>query len=486
MSVEKLKKSSIYGAEIAMTNLSFMGAAFATDAEYCSHVPNNCFYDPVIDKIVLFHNDQDSHVGGVGVLRHRTFDPKTLIPSEHTLVYSASNRKIGTTSAIRMLNGDWFVIARQTNGMTVEKYICLKSTDQGANWTNWDLLVSPSVGTYQDQCAGLYQLSSGRLICGLGIQGYHTYVMRSDDMGVTWTSTIAEIPRHASYTGATPHEPRFIELPNKRIMAMLRASMNANLYANVEPVLYSFSDDQGLTWSRQVASLTLTDCTANYPPAVIEHKSEGYLELIWGSRYIWGSEGHGRIYQSMATYEDAEKDNWQTPVILGHYAAEVNLSAYDCGYHGACIDTYGGVHSFFYDLKTNEAGKTNLKYMYGIKGTNSVAQTVKDIEKYYVKKPTHIDVIGNKTLTANDMWSVQDCKATAVITVPLHTTAPIPIYTEIPFSRLTDGEVSFVSESAGVLLRNENSYFRLSHKYSTCVLIKIGENEWLLVGSMKE
>jgi hypothetical protein len=70
------------------------------------------------------------------------------------------------------------------------------------------------------------------------------------------------------------------------------------------------------------------------------------------------------------------------------------------------------------------------------------------------------------------------------VTIPLNSSVAFPIDTEIAILRYGTGTVS-ISPTSGVTLQSKNAERKISGQYGSVALKKIGENEWVLVGSLE-
>lgn len=88
-------------------------------------------------------------------------------------------------------------------------------------------------------------------------------------------------------------------------------------------------------------------------------------------------------------------------------------------------------------------------------------------------------------LASGDVGSYVRCTNAAAITVtvPLQATVPYPIGTQIIVTQGGDGQVTFVGEGAVVI--NASETLKLRKKFSSASLIKVGTDEWDLVGDLE-
>jgi sialidase-1 len=127
------------------------------------------------------------------------------------------------------------------------------SKDDGATWAKPREITAqvklPGWAWYATGPGHAIQLSSGRILvpCDHSAKGMFSHVIFSDDHGATW--------KLGGTPGPRTDESMAIESIDKRVYLSMRNSYNQKLRA------YSWSDDQGLTWSPVQLDSMLTDST---------------------------------------------------------------------------------------------------------------------------------------------------------------------------------------------------------------------------------
>jgi hypothetical protein len=93
---------------------------------------------------------------------------------------------------------------------------------------------------------------------------------------------------------------------------------------------------------------------------------------------------------------------------------------------------------------------------------------------------------GDYTLVLADKGKVLRINSSSnrTITIPLNSSVAFPIDTEIAILRYGTGTVS-ISPTSGVTLNSVSSNRKVKDQYGSVALKKIGENEWVLVGSLE-
>ena len=91
----------------------------------------------------------------------------------------------------------------------------------------------------------------------------------------------------------------------------------------------------------------------------------------------------------------------------------------------------------------------------------------------------------NYTLVLGDEGKVLDMDFTGNLTlnIPLNSTAPFPIGTQIDILRSNTGTVT-VQAAGGVTLRSASSYVQIAVRWGAATLLKRGTNEWVLLGDL--
>jgi len=89
---------------------------------------------------------------------------------------------------------------------------------------------------------------------------------------------------------------------------------------------------------------------------------------------------------------------------------------------------------------------------------------------------------GLTTADANKRMFV-DSSSAVEITVPLNSAQAFSVGDEIEFIMYGSGVVSFVATS-GAVIRSKDSKLTIGGQYSVVSLLKIGTDEWLLIGSL--
>jgi hypothetical protein len=102
-------------------------------------------------------------------------------------------------------------------------------------------------------------------------------------------------------------------------------------------------------------------------------------------------------------------------------------------------------------------------------------------------RPTRTDITANATLALADEGKVLRVNSSSnlTITIPKNSAVAFPIDTEIAILRYGTGTVSIAPVDGDVTLQSKNAERKISDRYGSVALKKIGENEWVLVGSLE-
>ena len=129
------------------------------------------------------------------------------------------------------------------------------------------------------------------------------YICYSDDYGLTWERT-AELEYDSSFI---PCECAFFKI-NERIIILGRKDIPIS--PNPTPLYFSYSDDNGETWSKFVDTEGITNANSSNL-SIIEY-CDGKIAVIFASRH---SESPG-VYLSLTNFSDAYNGIFENPIKL--------------------------------------------------------------------------------------------------------------------------------------------------------------------------
>jgi hypothetical protein len=105
---------------------------------------------------------------------------------------------------------------------------------------------------------------------------------------------------------------------------------------------------------------------------------------------------------------------------------------------------------------------------------------------------TYRRLVASATLDSTDLASVNSGASLVIemnvgsannLTVPLNSTVAFPIGSQITVSQYGAGQTTIVA-TGGVTLRSAGSFLKLAAQYSMCTLMKVGTDEWYVVGQL--
>lgn len=332
---------------VKMSNILQAGFLFEkpnSDQPYVGWPFYNVQYDADKNSIVFFvnsaykHGDNGNCDAYLGFLDLNTYEVTI------TLIETSESAGHGMYSCGFLIdtNGQYIFVCTG-DGDDYDSYI-YKSTDKGVSWTSEIIDITAPFG--------LMQLSNGRYICHDNSK--KGYIYYSEDLS-TWTLT--------QISGGA-YENCIIELDKGNLICLGRKSWQStdtgvwNGNKIIEPAIVSYSSDYGTTWGTAFESTTITEMSAGNCCGFY-HETEQLVELFVTSRYPHG-DTLGVVYQYIAKLEDVKVDNWGTPKVVCYSTAQVGQ---DFGYIGGCKDNNGDMHIMYYDGDADEEGSTNYKYL---------------------------------------------------------------------------------------------------------------------------
>lgn len=184
------------------------------------------------------------------------------------------------------------------------------SNDSGFSW-------SKAIKVPVSAPHGPIKLKNGKLLY-LGKEFYTEgeyengaiYAFESDDGGSTW-NCLSKVSNPEGYENNQVFEPYALELPNGRLVGMMRA--HGKPYGeSTRGILRCFSDDGGRTWTTPE---TIGIC-GGYPPHMLLHSS-GAVVLTHGSRVAPFGQRARISYDGCLTFSDE--------IMISEYASDDDL-----------------------------------------------------------------------------------------------------------------------------------------------------------------
>lgn len=195
------------------------------------------------------------------------------------------------------------------------------SSDSGRTWNETVKIdTSPYSGGYGMR--GAIQLADGDILLPLSdVPNYRTvFLVRSSDGGHTWSPPV-EI---ASEAGKQFEEPSILELPDGRLLVMLRENTGRIMHT-------AFSSDGGITWS-----MPKPVSFQGYPGHLLSMQ-DGRILCVYGYRYP--------PYGIRAILSEDGGHTWDSDHLL---IMRDDLPNRDLGYPAAILTAEGHVYTVYY------------------------------------------------------------------------------------------------------------------------------------------
>lgn len=318
---------------------------------------SNCFYDASTGDICVAINEREKHAdtNNTGCVWFRK--KKENKDFGDWILISNNLDGIGKRTHATGLcgNGDYisFIIFQEVGGNGLDGTIHLfRSTDKGDSWTDEGAIQIDGVSLQSDQVSGLYLMESGRLITashkGSNIGTSNTFVMYSDDNGLTWTKSESS----ASVMNINDQECSWCEIGGTLFMVTRRGY----------PYLY-YSEDSGVTW---VYSGRFNFKNHNSPTSITKLPNGKYL-VIGGNRDV-SQNGEYPILSSVVdeAFFTKGKETPIAPITLIKFANAQGDADYS--YTQAVITANGMLYCYYYD-RSKEASTSPIVSYYELKGT---------------------------------------------------------------------------------------------------------------------
>jgi sialidase-1 len=252
--------------------------------------------------------------------------------------FTADTRRDSFTDSIREWLGaeemdSWKHTVNRWTEEDVQRWLgswIMLSDDRGATWSQ--PLRSPVSSP-----AGPGLLASGDLLYlgkdASAMGDGRILAVRSRDGGCSWALS-GTVPLYPGTVAGNYHEPHVVELPNGRLVGMIRVENHASCdLASVGVVNFSLmqtnSDDGGATWS--------VPCPLGFhgsPPHLLRHSS-GTLVCVYGYRQA----GFGQ--RAMLSYDDGQ--TWEQDWIIRDDGLD-----FDLGYPKSVEMNDGSIFTVYY------------------------------------------------------------------------------------------------------------------------------------------
>uniref|UniRef100_A0AB39AJ63 Sialidase family protein n=1 Tax=Vibrio phage P018-4 TaxID=3229728 RepID=A0AB39AJ63_9CAUD len=372
---------SDFGATIGTTPVSFK-QVFEDDynsGDYCYSLMGKAFdssdgagdpfaswthatvgYDKETNEFIIFYNTSSGHnINTNSVLLRRKFETSDAFSDAEIIASDKGNFSYKCQAAGIAANGDYVALIARFPwgaGESDATYV-YRSVDKGLNWTSTQMLLGGTtpIIAYNGDVSGFLVTRTGRILTfGVEYDTYLTRIFYSDDNGVTWNqSSISGSPTDVT-------EPAWCDLGDGRLVCMARAAVRTGNTNQIIPAKFMKSSDNGLTWSEPIDSGSITNFTLSNGEMIPNYKTKT-IEFIHHSRFT-EEDNYSSILVSRATFDKAFEDKFSQQIRIGKLAAYTSLedSTGDSGYVGAKAANNGVINAFFYTGKRTTA---QISYM---------------------------------------------------------------------------------------------------------------------------
>jgi len=277
--------------------------------------------------------------------RYSYDEGKTWTKKDQIIVEDEGQENVMSVSFLRMQNGDIAFVYGRKNSRDDNIPQIRISKNNGSSWSEPSPIITDQKGYFVVNNDRVIQLSNGRILAPVSLHKtpnsawYNKGEIRcyfSDDNGRTWMRG-QNVP--------TPHnvitqEPGIVELKNKKIMMIIRASGGFQYI--------SYSEDRGITWSLAEKSTISSPIS----PASIERvRKKDDLVMVWNNNSESGpgyfkakrspltiaiSQDEGVTWKHMQNIEDNLNESYaytaieevEGHLLLGYYVKKDESDGY--------------------------------------------------------------------------------------------------------------------------------------------------------------
>lgn len=303
---------------------------------YISWPWSNLFFDDYTNRVGVVYNASTSHAsvdsGNVYCQFFNNTPPYT--STSPVLLASFDSGRATCHTVLKLNNNNLIAFVRQLTS-SYNKIFLYRSIDGGKSWNSEGELkdstgavICPSDGSVVSVHGG-YVLSSGEILISVHSKTKtQVSIYKAPANGNNGSFSLSQIL--VNNLGGDPYELSFSENPaTGTIIALLRRNETVDIgLDNPTAILTTKSFDGGNTWT-DLGYTNQADCQTN-PVAIIEHREENYVELLWCSRQKY-RDSLGSIYHSICSYEMLESGDLGNAVKIGKGSASGNF-----GYMGSC------------------------------------------------------------------------------------------------------------------------------------------------------
>lgn len=235
------------------------------------------------DGRILFiytHYDGEStsdHASAYLAGRYSEDEGQTWSQEDHLVLGNEGDMNIMSVSLLRLADGRIALFYLRKNSISDCIPMMRTSEDEAASWSDPRPVISDRKGYYVLNNDRVVQLANGRLLAPVALHktpdsqwrnGADIYVYHSDDQGKSWQRS----PQVPNSEGVVLQEPGVVELPNGRLMMLMRTDTGVQYQA--------YSEDQGDSWSAASPSDIVSPLS---PASVARIPGTDDLLLVWNN-----------------------------------------------------------------------------------------------------------------------------------------------------------------------------------------------------------
>jgi Neuraminidase (sialidase) len=270
--------------------------------------------------------------------RYSSDNGATWTQEDRLVLENEGGMNIMSVSLLRLKNGNIALFYLRKNSKEDCIPVMHISKDEGTTWGESIQCITDKQGYFVLNNNRVIQLKNGRLLLAVALHEVpedrkwydkgRLYSYYSDDMGLTWTSSLS-VP---DTTNIITQEPGLIELKDGRIMMFIRSNCGFQQL--------SYSNDHGASWSPVETSNILSPLS---PASIARIPSTKDLLMVWNNNdgnnpQIKGkrtpltvaiSKDEGKTWQHITNIE-TDSDGWYCYIAI-HFVKKNVLLGYCAG-----------------------------------------------------------------------------------------------------------------------------------------------------------
>jgi hypothetical protein len=249
-----------------------------------------------------------------------------------------------------------------------------------------------------------------------------------------------------------------------------------------------------LAGSLGISSTGLGQRSLSVTKAFVPTSGTSYFAVVSDGQISTGNTVSAQYYRSVVS----QASGISTTDVSHYTGVQGTVSGTITNQYGFFIDalTAGTNNYGFYGLLSSGTGRWNL-YMAGtaanyLNGTTLIGTTTDNSTgaKLQVNGGiTYVNIFNRQTASytlvltdQNDIIEMNVASANN-LTIPLNATVAFPIGTEIAVLQYGAGQTTIVA-TVGVTLRAKANALKISGQFAGCTLVKVGTDEWYVIGDL--